>query len=367
MKNYIFVHLYNDYSGSPRVLKDLVNILKNEEKNAKFHIITSESSGILDTVAWDSESRFQYKPKNNKILKLLHYILSQIKIFNYTTRLVKKLEQNKEDETTVIINTMLPFGANIAVCILKPRNVINYIHESYIKPKVLKSFLRKTISYNSGKIIFVSKYLMKEEFFLNKEQYVIHNPISDDVINHSSNSKIKNSIVMLSSLLDYKGIDKFILLSKYFELHKFPLKFTLVLNSNEYEFNQYLIEKKLTLGNNLIILYKPNNISDIYYNSGFVINLTDHNRCIETFGLTLVEGMANGCIPIAPNYGGPKEIIDSSFGYLYNSFNCQDIFNFIKTTLSENKYDLYSEQSKLNSKFFNLDSYRKKILNIINI
>lgn len=261
---------------------------------------------------------------------------------------------------------MLPFGANIAVYILKSKNIVNYIHETYIKPKVLKKFLRKTILLTSGRVIFVSKYLMNEEFFNNKEQFVIYNPVSHDVISHNSIDKIKNSIVMLSSLLDYKGVDKFILLSQYFEEKKFPLNFTLVLNSNEYEFKQYITSKKLTLPNSIMVFYKPKNISDIYQSSGFVINLTDHNKCIETFGLTLAEGMANGCIPIAPNYGGPKEIINTSFGYLYNNFDCESIFDFIKNTLLENKYTLYSERARSNSEIFDLDSYRKKILNLLN-
>lgn len=92
MKNYILIHLYNDYSGSARVLKNLVDILKNKHSESKFHIITSNSSGILDNVVWDSEARFRYKPKNNNVLKLLHYISSQLKIFFYTIKVIKKMK-----------------------------------------------------------------------------------------------------------------------------------------------------------------------------------------------------------------------------------------------------------------------------------
>lgn len=366
MKHYIFIHLYNDYSGSPRVLKELVSTLQEKSKNSNFHLIASNSNGILNKINWSSECRFKYKPKANKVLKLFDYLVSQIKIFSYTFLLITKLKKRNDDDITVIINTMLPFGASIAVYILKHKKVFHYIHETYIKPNILKLFLKKIISLTSGEIIFVSKYLMFESEFKNKKQHVIYNPISPELVSIDIANKSKNSIIMLSSLVDYKRIDRFIMLAKYFNENNYSFSFTLVLNSNENDYKKFIEMKKISPPDNINTFFKPNNIIELYQNSGFVINLTDHKKCIETFGLTLVEGMANGCIPIAPNYGGPREIISHDFGYLFNEFSCEDIFKFIKNIFDNDQFSFYSKQASLQSKKFSLDIYRKEILKSLN-
>lgn len=66
----------------------------------------------------------------------------------------------------------------------------------------------------------------------------------------------------------------------------------------------------------------------------------------ETFGQTLIEAMACGCVPIAFNNSGPAGIID----HLHNGYTAQypsieDLANGIQWILSDADYTLLSEQA----------------------
>lgn len=81
-----------------------------------------------------------------------------------------------------------------------------------------------------------------------------------------------------------------------------------------------------------------------------------HSMVNEHFGISIIESMAAGCIPIVHNSGGPKEIV-INIGYLYNDvYECRD---YIKNALEEN-----IDISKLvrRAKDFSSDKFRKNII-----
>lgn len=54
--------------------------------------------------------------------------------------------------------------------------------------------------------------------------------------------------------------------------------------------------------------------------SGFGVNEKEKPEKVEHFGITIVEAMATGCIPMAVGKGGPKEILeDGKTGFLWQS------------------------------------------------
>ena len=61
--------------------------------------------------------------------------------------------------------------------------------------------------------------------------------------------------------------------------------------------------------------------ADIYWHAaGINVNSTEHPEMLEHFGITIVEAMASGCIPIVINKGGPAEIVrDGIDGFCFNS------------------------------------------------
>ena len=61
--------------------------------------------------------------------------------------------------------------------------------------------------------------------------------------------------------------------------------------------------------------------ADIYWHAaGINVNPAEHPEMLEHFGITIVEAMSSGCIPVVINKGGPAEIVrDEIDGYCFNS------------------------------------------------
>ena len=61
------------------------------------------------------------------------------------------------------------------------------------------------------------------------------------------------------------------------------------------------------------------------------MNLSDPELCIETFGLTIIEGMAYGLPAIVPNVGGPTEIVLNGYnGYTIDVTNAAEIARILE-------------------------------------
>lgn len=71
----------------------------------------------------------------------------------------------------------------------------------------------------------------------------------------------------------------------------------------------------------------PNDLATLYrdaavywHGAGLGSNLIEHPETAEHFGISIVEAMFAGCVPLAFNSGGPREIItDGINGFLYGS------------------------------------------------
>ena len=113
----------------------------------------------------------------------------------------------------------------------------------------------------------------------------------------------------------------------------------------------------------LITLYGQ---AKIFWNaSGYEINEEKEPQKVEHFGMTTVEAMAAGCVPIVLGKGGQKEIISNGKdGYLWQSID--DLINLTKK-LIDNK-DLIAEVSKSamkRSRDFSKEKFYEKIYNLI--
>jgi glycosyltransferase involved in cell wall biosynthesis len=63
-----------------------------------------------------------------------------------------------------------------------------------------------------------------------------------------------------------------------------------------------------------------NKASIFWHAAGFGVDETRHPESMEHFGMTTVEAMSAGCIPVVINKGGQKEIVtDSESGYLWDT------------------------------------------------
>lgn len=79
-----------------------------------------------------------------------------------------------------------------------------------------------------------------------------------------------------------------------------------------------VIKTNLTF-HDLLNLYKR---SLFYWHfTGYGVNENEHPEQVEHLGITPLEAMATGCITFCYNAGGPRELITSENGYLFNTID----------------------------------------------
>jgi glycosyltransferase involved in cell wall biosynthesis len=333
----LFVHLLNNYSGSPQVL---ANILKELclYKEYNISLLTSRSDGCLSNISNIIYHNNHYKWSNSRLLLLFRFLFSQVYMFIFILLKINDID-------IIYINTILPFSVAIAGK-FKCKKILYHIHEVYIKPNILQKIMWIVMEKNADKIISVSKYVSEH---INRESIVIYNSTSREfeftakkIINEASNQIItqkfsKKNILMISSLKRYKGLDVFVSLA-----HKCPnYSFSLIVSSPINDIKLFFSNMKLPY--NLHLIAEQNDLLPYYLEASLLLNLSLPGLWVETFGLTLLEGMQFGIPCIAPDFGGPREIIfNGENGFLINPYNEDSVIKAIDTILnSESNYIVF--------------------------
>jgi glycosyltransferase involved in cell wall biosynthesis len=362
MKKIIFVHLLNDFSGSPKVLLQVINAC-NENEMPTVLYTGKGTDGFLNNKA-HQHYYYYYKRFDNKILTLLSFFLSQFHLF------IKLLKYHNE-EVVFYVNTMLPFGAGLAGKILK-KEVIYHIHETSIKPELFKSFLRKVVALTAKKIIFVSNSLKVLETFNLEKERVIFNALPSGFLNCVEENNYLNkqnnkdfTILMACSLRIYKGILEFLKIAENCE--KTPkIKFQLVLNATDEEVNEF--KSKYHIPKNVKIFSKQEDLHPFYSLANLVLNLSRIDEWVETFGLTIIEAMGYGIPVIVPTVGGPSEIVtNDKEGFSINSYETELISKkIIELYHNPKKCLALSKNCQIRVQDFSEQHFNKQILNFIN-
>lgn len=351
MKKIVFIHLLNDRSGSPKVLTQAIKALK--KKGYITEVLTSShQDGFLIGMA-DTNRTLFYRRSENKFVTLFYYVLSQILLFFQCLRY-------KNQDVVFYINTMMPFGGALAGKLIG-KKVIYHVHETSLKPQILKKFLRSVISLTANKVVFVSEYLKEVESFENKEQIVIYNALERSIVGEQKTIKKDFIVLMVCSLKTYKGIFEFVKLASSLR----DLGFHLVLNASKDEINEYLenIEKP----KNLVIFERQNDLSKFYSEASLLLNLSRPNECQETFGLTILEGMEYGLPSIVPPVGGPIEIVRENIeGYQISCYKIGKIAEKIQFLMkNEREYLMLSNNARDRVKDFDIKVFEEKICEVL--
>ncbi|MDB4151151.1 glycosyltransferase family 4 protein [Pseudomonadales bacterium] len=355
----IFVHLYNDFSGSPRVLKSVIDAYSKLQKDSIL-FIGSDGDGVLDGCPVEKVKYF-YPKKKNKIFVLIAYLLSQVALFIQLSRF--PLAKNHD---TIYVNSLLPFAAAIYGKLLG-KKVIYHIHEVSLRPRALFCFLLFIANRCADKQIYVSKAHLEQVAPKFSNCYVVHNSISESVYQGSlvrRPQKAKGfSILMPASLRTYKGIDAFVKLSQL--KYSRPIVWTLLLNDDASSVDNFRERHKHI--QNLKIFDRVEDTSPFYSVSDLVVNLSYIDQWVETFGLTLVEAFAFGLPVIAPPVGGPLEIVDHNInGFLVDSYDQGKIVKLIESLLNDNeKYCNMSSSSLIKANEFLPVRFEENILKVI--
>lgn len=317
-------HLLNDFSGSPKVLSQLIHGWGTF--NYDIHIYTSlHRQGFLSGIKGVSYHNSWYRFKSNKWLRLMVYTLSQVILFFRTLFTLRKTD-------IVYINTILPFGAALAGK-LKGCGIIYHIHESSIRPAILNYFLFAIVKLTASEIINVSKYVHQAHSIKSTPNHLIYNAIEKTFLENIPAAKKepnRTNILMVCSLKVYKGIYEFVKLARDNPAYQFRL----VLNATQSEVDTF--ETTLTKPNNLFIYPSQKNLHPFYRWADLIVNLSRPDGWVETFGLTIIEGMAYGLPAIVPPVGGILEVIEENVtGFSIDSRDTHLLNHTLRKILSD--------------------------------
>ncbi len=99
--------------------------------------------------------------------------------------------------------------------------------------------------------------------------------------------------------------------------------------------------------------------------AGYGVNQKLEPQRLEHFGMTVVEAMAAGCVPIIYNGGGHREtVVNGVNGYLWD--NPLDMISYTKKLIQDKTLQkVVSEEAKLSSKKYSYEVFKKHFLQII--
>lgn len=315
MNEILFIHLLNDFSGSPKVLKETIGAVHSHKRRAILYL-GSSGNGILSSCDIPT-TRYWYRRMKYRILTLVTYFLSQAVLF------CKLLNDRSIDKNALIyVNTLLPFGAALYGG-LTGRKVIYHVHEISITPAPLKYLLTTIARITSSLNLYVSDAHMQALPIPNVPARRVYNALDSDFIAKARQSTYAHrhdgyfNILIIASLRDYKGIPELLALADSLQ-NQTAIRFDLVVNDDKETIKRYFFGRNLPP--NLTVHSRTTDTTTYYSRSNLVLNLSRVDQWVETFGLTILEAMAFGIPVIVPPVGGPTELVaDGVQGFLVDS------------------------------------------------
>ena len=330
MKHIVCFHLFNDYSGSPKVLRTVIEGLL--EKGYSVDLVTSRG-GVLDELKGKENLRlrqYNYRFSRNIALRAMRYAWVQLMVFFIALGYMFK------KNTVIYINTILPVGAAVGGR-MAGKKVVYHYHENAKAKSTAYRILAKIMQWIASDIICVSQY--QRSFLRRKKRvHIVPNALQESftarLTPDSGRAFEAKRVLMLGSLKGYKGTDEFIALAKRMNKYSFEL----VINDSQENIDQYLKERDIAPTSNLAIYPRQEDVTPFYNRASLVLNLTNKTQAIETFGLTALEAMAAGLPVIVPTVGGIAEMVtDGENGFKIDVQELDKIEKAVEDILTNGK------------------------------
>lgn len=333
----IFVHLFDDYSGSPRVLRDSITSLA--DLDLSLMLLVGKNEGFLNGLSIQKKVHL-YKKTTSKLVQSIIYFLAQVDIF-FKVRSAVKESKKKGEDSLVVINTVMPIGAALGAYFSSAKTLL-IMHETTFRPAILKKIYRFIFCRTVDDVVYVSRFLMEAEFLKGPRLHLLSNGLRDDFTSNPDINLRKKfdgrTVLFVGSLKKYKGIDQFIKLAMLLP----DFNFKAALNCDEQEAQVYFSQSDIP--SNLIFEIRPENLQELYSSSFILVNLSLPDQWVETFGLTILEGMHFGCPVVVPQIGGHRDYVSTCHGILEDSNNLESIVKFIRELSKD--FDSFSILSK---------------------
>ena len=334
MDKLLFFHPRNDYTGSTRVL---ANILEMEYFNQQvFVVVNNVEKGFLSQLSNVKIIPIYYPLYKGNRIFLITPILWRIHAFYLAFKYSFKVD-------TFYINTIVPYYAAI-IGTIRRKKIIYHIHEKFVVKNCHTKVAEWVFNHTKATRIFVSKYL-EEQYPIRKgcPSIVKYNTLPKSFLDKVNvvpiEERHRNTIIMIASLSKVKGLFTYVDVAR-----KMPdYRFVLILSANKEKIENFFVE---TLPNNLTIYPSQSDIHPFLQKADLMLNLSIPSLWIETFGMTILKAMAYGIPSIVPNVGGPTElIIDGYNGYCIDVTNVDEIVFSIERIMQEVNYKFFVNNS----------------------
>jgi len=361
------VHLFDDYTGSAKIFAHAISEIEAAGCQVRVTIGSAGTAGFIRD-AHSTESVF-YRFGKNKIGQMFFLALAQLLLFLRVLRLCVVWRAD-----VVYANTVLTPAAVLAgrLC---GRRVVTHLQEVGLGSPLLFRLFSGIPRHLSHRLICVSEYVRQTLRIPPDRAMVVHNALAPIEWDKAYAYAEKRSgghpngnflVVMACSLKWYKGIDSFLAIAATLESSiNFSTRFRLLLNCTEGEWREF--SSGMHIAGNVEVVIRPRDVYAHYCDAGLVMNLSHAEACVESFGMTLLEGMACGVPVIAPRVGGCVELFaDGDGGWHLDSRDISGIGARITALESdESLWRAASAAARANAARFSPEAFAAGICNAV--
>lgn len=322
-KHYVFYHLLNDYSGSPKALAGVIERTLSEGHRVDLY---TSAGGPLDNLIHPRLKRhlISYRFTGRSLGTALRYLKAQ------TVSFFTALRYSFSEETTVYVNTILPVGAMLGARVARRPLTVHYHENPATKNRVYRFLTRLGLPL-AQKVVCVSRYqadLLPEGLPVE----IMPNTLPADFLSRlrpaPEEAFGRKNILMLTSLKVYKGVREFLSIARLLPKYSF----TLVASASEEAIVRWLKGQGIKPAPNVSIFPRQTDVAPFYNSASVVVNLSNPRLFVESCGLTALEARACLLPVIVPTKGAIADFIEENReGY---HIDCHD-FNGITRMLDK--------------------------------
>ena len=166
----------------------------------------------------------------------------------------------------------------------------------------------------------------------------------------------ENLVVTIGRVVPEKRMNLFIEIARQLPQVKFA-----IIGSVAQERESYLQQLKDTAPSNVSFVMSPlSKVKDLLCKAKVYV----HSALNEHFGISIVEAMAAGCVPVVHDSGGPREIVSGDVGYRWTSVT-EAVTQISNLVLNEAPRMELSRASEQRAERFTPEAFERDMVKII--